>query len=243
MKLLKNSLFHHSKKNLHPRDLIRVYQVLRNAFGPRDWWPADSDFEMILGAILTQNTAWTNVEKAICNLKKAQVLDPQSLYSLPESKLAELIRPAGYFNVKAKRIRAFLQFLFHEYEGDLKKMLGTSGELLRQQLLDVNGVGPETADSILLYAARKSFFVIDAYTKRIFTRHALFDQKLQVRRIRKKLAAWNYEDWQKVFSENLPADTELFNDFHAQIVEVAKRFCLASKALCESCPLSVFLGH
>jgi len=208
--------------------LLNVYKTLRQLGGHRHWWPGHTPFEIIVGAILTQNTAWTNVEKAIRSLKRARKLNPGSMQALAQNQLAKLIKPAGYFNVKAKRLKNFLRFLAGNYQGSLKRMFLERGDALRDRLLQVNGIGPETADSILLYAGNKPFFVIDAYTKRIFARHRLLD----------RLAS--YEDWQRLFMSRLPRNIALYNDFHAQIVEVGKNFC-RSKPFCEKCPMRRYL--
>lgn len=205
-----------------------AYRSLRKSFGHQKWWPGETPFEVMVGAILTQNTAWTNVEKAILNLKKAKALTPSAMRKLSGSELAELIRPAGFFNVKAQRLRHFLDFLFEEYDGDLKRMFRERGFNLRKKLLAVKGIGPETADSMLLYAAGKAFFVIDAYTKRIFSRHGLLSDEV------------DYASWQEVFTKALPKSRPLFNDYHAQIVQLAKQHCKASRLLCEGCPLQRF---
>ena len=152
-------------------DLRRAYQLMRARFGHQHWWPGETPFEVCVGAILTQNTAWTNVERAIANLKAARVLEPGKLFALPEPKLAELIRPAGYFNVKARRLRSFLRVLVETFGGDLKKLFAGETSAVRRRLLAIHGIGPETADSMLLYAGGHHSFVIDAYTKRIFQRH------------------------------------------------------------------------
>lgn len=195
----------------------------------------------MIGAILTQNTAWSNVEKAIANLKRAGKLSPAGLRRLSQKKLAALIRPSGYFNIKAGRLKHFIRFLFDEYGGDVKRMSGEEGARLREKLLRVKGIGPETADSILLYAAQKPFFVIDAYTKRIFSRHRLES-------IKDSGKGKFYEDWRALFTATLSAAVthptkrlDLFNDFHAQIVMLGKNFCKAKRPLCEVCPLSRFL--
>ena len=218
-------------RRLKPEELPQVYQSLLDHFGHQGWWPGDTPFEMMVGAILTQNTAWINVEKAIANLKSAGALTPLKIKNLQPEKLAALIRPSGYFRVKAKRLKIFVDFLFLEYGGDLKKMFREDGHMLREKLLQVKGIGPETADSILLYAAQKPFFVIDAYTKRIFSRH----------RISKSAAPWNYANWQQLFMKALPADVSLYNDFHAQIVKLAKSYCKSNKISCDLCPLEPYL--
>ena len=213
---------------LKSRELQRVYRTLRKARGHLRWWPADSPFEVMIGAILTQNTAWVNVEKAIRNLKKSGKLNLRALLNIRQGMLAALIRPAGYFNIKADRLKHFVRFLDTEYSGNLKRMSREDKAVLREKLLNVKGIGPETADSILLYALGKPSFVIDAYTKRIFARHRLHGLHSP------------YEEWKKAFEENLPQNRDLYNDFHAQIVEIGKNYC-RSKPRCESCPLYAYL--
>ena len=207
------------------RRLGRIYQKLYSYFGPQHWWPAQSPFEVMVGAILTQNTNWGNVERAIGNLKERRVLFPRGLYGLPQRELAGLIRPAGYYNIKAKRLREFLNFFFKEYAGSTKKMLITDTRRLREQLLCVKGIGPETADSILLYALEKPVFVVDAYTKRIFSRHKFFSEGA------------GYEEVQRLFTRHLKKDIRLFNEYHALIVRSGKDFCLKNKPRCAVCPL------
>ena len=204
--------------------LLDIYEKLYKRFGPRHWWPAETDFEIIVGAILTQNTAWANVEKAIANLRKERVLAPRKLYNLDKKALAGFIRPAGYYNIKALRLSAFLQFLFKRHNGSLKKMFSLRLPDLRDALLSVNGIGPETADSILLYAAGKSIFVVDAYTKRIFSRHKFFHSTA------------TYDEIQHFFMNNLPRSRKLFNEYHALIVELGKNIC-KTKPKCEICPI------
>ena len=234
-----------TKTKLKSAKLLEVYKTLRKSFGHQDWWPGETPFEVIVGAILTQNTSWTNVEKAIWNLKKSNKLTPEAMLETENSVLAELIRPAGYFNVKTERLKSFLQFLFNEYDGKLSLMFREPGETLRKKLLGVKGIGPETCDSILLYAAEKPFFVIDAYTKRIFSRHGLISsgkKYLSSSTLKSKTIPFSeYETWQKMFRDSLPNDVRLYNDFHAQIVQVGKEFCRPQKVFCESCPLKLYL--
>jgi len=215
------------KRRLKPSDLGQVYQTLRKAFGHQKWWPGETPFEVIVGAILTQNTAWTNVEKAIVNLKKAKKLSFPALHRMSHKKLSRLIRPAGYFNVKADRLKCFMDFLMRECQGDLSKLKRGSMPALREKLLHVKGIGPETADSILLYALGKTSFVIDAYTRRIFSRHGVAPE------------SESYELWREIFTQALPANSALFNDYHAQIVMTAKVHCRKSP-LCEACPMRRF---
>ncbi len=203
----------------------KFFNTLYEFYGPQEWWPADSRFEVIIGAILTQNTAWTNVEKAITNLKKAKMLSsPKALRGLDSKKLSTLIRSAGYHNVKSRRLKNFLDFLYQEYGGSLKKMARQSTGILRKELLSVNGIGPETCDSILLYAFNRPVFVIDAYTRRVFARHKFFHEKI------------GYDEAQRFFMIQLPEDKTLFNEFHALIVRLAKDFC-RTKPSCLGCPL------
>ena len=205
--------------------LKKTYEKLFAAFGPQHWWPGDTPFEIIVGAILTQNTAWTNVEKAIHNLKKAKLLTPGKLHDLSQDEIAKYIRPAGYFNIKAKRLKHFLNYLFDNYGGNLKKMFKKRTDALRRELLSVNGIGPETADSMLLYAGNHPVFVVDAYTKRIFSRHQVVKADAE------------YHDIQGIFMENLPHDVKMFNEYHALIVKAGKDFCRTRKPLCSRCPL------
>lgn len=202
-----------------------IYQKLYAHFGPQHWWPADSAFEVMVGAILTQNTNWQNVEKALNNLKKQRLLSLRRLDSLPRKKLAGLIRPAGYYNIKAKRLKGFLKFISGSYAGSLKRISAQSLEKLRPQLLAAYGVGPETADSILLYALDKPVFVVDAYTKRIFSRHGFISEGA------------SYEETQDLFMRNLKKNVKLFNEYHALIVRLGKEYCLKNKPRCLACPL------
>lgn len=204
--------------------LLQIYQKMFDALGPRHWWPGETPFEVIIGAILTQNTNWSNVEKAIKNLKTAGKLSPEGMYELSVTELAELIRPSGFFNVKAKRVKAFINWLFSRYEGNLSKMFAQDLQSLRSELLSVKGIGPETADSILLYAGNMPTFVVDAYTHRIFSRHELIPEES------------TYDEMKSFFEENLPEDVQLFNEYHALIVNIGKTFC-KTKKVCEPCPL------
>ncbi|MDD5439317.1 MAG: endonuclease III domain-containing protein [Candidatus Omnitrophica bacterium] len=206
----------------------RMYSKLLKAFGPQDWWPGDTDFEVMVGAILTQNTNWSNVEKAIANLKKKKLLHIDRLYRAGRSRLAQCIRPAGYYNVKARRLKAFLAYLKKRYRNDLSAMRRQKTGLLRDELLSVNGIGKETADSILLYALGKPVFVVDAYTKRVLARHAFID------------ADADYDSVQKIFVDALVPDVKLFNEYHALIVHCGKHFCKAGKPLCSRCALKDF---
>lgn len=205
--------------------LRRMYDLLYKAYGPQHWWPGDTAFEVAVGAVLTQNTSWTNVEKAVANLKKEGVLSPRRLYSLPHARLASLIKPSGYYNIKTQRLKAFLGFMLNHYKGSMRKMACADMHEVRRQLLHVNGIGPETADSIILYALNKPVFVVDAYTKRVLGRHGLIVHDA------------DYHDVQRLFMDNLPMDTAMFNEFHALFVKIGKERCKKSRPLCESCPL------
>lgn len=206
--------------------LIEAYNHLHKAFGPQHWWPGGTPFEVIVGTILTQNTNWKNVEKAIANLKRGGLLNAKRLLDLPPATLARLIQPAGYFRVKAKRLRNFLNFFCNGYGGKISSL--EKGELpeLREKLLSVNGIGPETADSILLYALGKPIFVIDAYTKRILSRHYLVPEDT------------TYDEMQELFMDNLPHKAKLYNEYHALLVKCGKDFCRTKKPRCKECPLN-----
>jgi endonuclease III related protein len=206
-------------------ELKNIYDILLKHFGPQDWWPGDTPFEVIVGAILTQNTNWTNVEKAITNIKNADLLTPDKLHHLEIAALAALIRPAGYFNIKAKRLKNFLDWFFENYSGKLENLESIRTPQLREQLLSVKGIGPETADSILLYALNRSVFVVDAYTARICTRHHIIDE------------GSDYHQIQETFESNLPSDTQLFNEYHALLVRLGKDFCKPTPK-CDECPLN-----
>lgn len=210
-----------SKKILHA-----IYQHLFRAFGPQHWWPGDTPFEISVGAILTQNTNWANVEKAIQNLKRKNALSVRALHTMPVKVLAELIRPSGYFNIKARRLKSFIVFLKNNYNGSMKKMRNRDMVSLRNELLLINGVGSETADSLLLYALDKPVFVVDAYTKRVLSRHGIMDCKD------------SYDAYQELFHSSLKRDTRLFNEYHALFVRVGKTFCKRQKPICEKCPLN-----
>jgi endonuclease-3 related protein len=204
------------------------YKALHTALGPRHWWPGETRMEVMVGAVLTQNTNWTNVERAIANLEDAGALDWQALHDMGHDELAELIRPAGYFNVKARRLKHLVDWVVEEFDGDLDAMFARSTGSLREELLSVNGIGRETADSILLYAGRHVTFVVDAYTARILRRHQLIDEEA------------DYEQIKDLFESNLPNDEEMFNEYHALMVEVGKRYCRPRNPKCDECPLGEF---
>ena len=204
--------------------LFEIYKMLYDAFGPQHWWPGDTPFEIIAGAILTQNTNWANVEKAIKNLKSAGYLTPEALFRIDISQLAELIRPAGYYNIKAKRLKSFINWLYDNYDGEMSNLELVDTAQLRAELLAIKGIGRETADSILLYALGRPVFVIDAYTARITMRHKLVDPGA------------DYEQLRELFESNLTEDVQLFNEYHALLVRAGKEFC-RPKAKCPGCPL------
>lgn len=210
--------------------LRAMYTALSKQFGPQHWWPARTRFEIMVGAILTQNTAWTNVEKAIANLRREKALTPRALHAAPTAALAQWIRPAGYYNVKARRLHSYTGWLMSAYGGSLNRMFKTPTAKLREELLSVNGVGKETADSILLYAGKRPIFVVDAYTRRSL-----------------KHLGWirgdeEYDEIAALFMDHLPADEELFNEFHALIVQLGKWYCRPKKPRCEECPLHGLLN-
>ena len=209
--------------------LLKIYNSLYNYFGPLNWWPGDTPFEIMVGAILTQNTSWSNVEKAVNNLKKENLLEPRKLYHINQEKLAQLIKPSGYYNIKARRLKNFVNIFVNDFEGSAEKMFSGDGRELRKKLLNVNGIGPETADSILLYAGKKPFFVVDAYTKRIFSRHKLISKDS------------TYYQIQEFFSQNLDQDVKLFNEFHAQIVMLGKTICTSKNPDCAKCPIAYLI--
>jgi endonuclease-3 related protein len=209
------------------RKLLSVYKRLLTEFGPQGWWPADTPFEVVVGAILTQSTSWTNVEKAINNLKKAGLLTPNGLYNVPLRRLAGLIKPSLYYNVKARKLKSFMDFLYGNYDGKLDLLLSLPAGQLRAELLSVWGVGPETADSIVLYAAHKPSFVIDAYTKRVYGRLGMLEKES------------TYDEAKRFFEEGLPKDVRLYQEYHALIVELGKRSC-RTKPVCGECCIRTF---
>ncbi len=204
------------------RRLMAVYRRLHAAHGPQQWWPGDSTFEIMVGAVLTQNTAWTNVEKAIANLKLAQALSPEVIAAVPHRRLASWLKPSGYFNIKAKRLRAFCAWLIQK--GGAKRLARLPTAVLRAELLQVHGIGPETADDILLYAFNRPVFVIDAYTRRVFKRLGLIHGNE------------DYEALRELFEKSLATDTRLFNEYHALIVAHAKDAC-RPQPRCAACKL------
>lgn len=207
-------------------ELEEIYHRLLKHFGPQHWWPGDTPFEIMVGAILTQNTNWQNVEKALANLKEAGVLSLPALADLPVERLAEYIRPAGYYNIKAGRLHNLCAMIAEHWDNDLDYLLQQPAAVLREQLLSVKGIGPETADSMVLYAAEQPIFVVDTYTHRILSRHELIPEDT------------DYFQLQEVFTDNLEEDVSLFNEYHALLVQVGKNFCKKSKPKCRSCPLA-----
>lgn len=208
------------QKNILKDIFIRLYRT----FGPQHWWPAETSFEVAVGAILTQNTNWQNVERAIANLKGRGLLEPRRLHALKLNELSQLIRPAGYHNVKAMRLKKFIDFLIREFSGQLENMSSLNTEFLRERLLELDGIGPETADSILLYALNRPVFVVDAYTRRVLSRHGIINEHA------------SYEEIQTLFHENLERDSYLYNEYHALFVKLGKTHC-KTEPLCEGCPL------
>ncbi len=205
--------------------LLEIYRKLLDFFGPQHWWPGETPFEVAVGAILTQNTSWTNVAKAIANLKAAGCLDPHKLHELDSEQLEMLIRPAGYFRVKAKRLRNFIDWLCENYDGDLRNLESVKTSRLREELLAISGIGPETADSILLYALNRPVFVVDTYTARVMVRHGLIAPE-----------GLDYHQLQDLFMSNLEPDAALYNEFHALLVMAGKDYCKPTPR-CGACPL------
>lgn len=193
--------------------LLRIFELLLARFGPRHWWPGDTPLEIMVGAILTQNTAWRNVERAIDNMKAADLMDITRIHEISEKELANIIKPSGFFNIKSRRLKTFMAFLMDEYGGRIESLEFVTQETLRHQFLSLSGIGPETADSILLYALERPVFVVDAYTKRFLKLHRISDGEE------------DYHKVQEFFTSNLPSDTALFNEFHALIVRLCQTHC------------------
>lgn len=212
----------------HRRRVRQLFETLITAFGPQGWWPGETPFEIALGAILTQNTAWTNVARVIADLKAEGLLHPRALQELPQAELARRLRPVGYYNLKAARVHNFLAVFARFFDGALHQLDAWDTEVLRRRLLEVKGIGPETADSILLYAFQRPTFVVDAYTFRILGRHAL---------------VWDpcsYEELRQFFLDHLPRDLSLFQEFHALLVRLGKDYCRPTPR-CQGCPLESWL--
>lgn len=206
------------------RTLEAYFRRMMRHYGPTGWWPGDTPFEIAVGAILTQNTAWRNVEQAIANLKRANLLDPRAILACEPDVLEQALRPSGYFRVKAQRLRSFCRHLVDAYGGSMERLARRPLDELRTELLGIHGIGPETADDILLYACGHPVFVVDAYTRRIFARHGLVPEKI------------GYEDLRAAFESRLPSDVPMFKEYHGLIVYVGKDFC-RSKPNCAACPL------
>jgi endonuclease III related protein len=209
--------------------LDEYYNSLFTAFGPQHWWPGKTQFEIIVGAILTQNTSWANVERAIANLRSAGLLSLRGIENVPLRRLEKLVRSSGYFRQKSRKLKAFCAFVRAEYGGSLKRMFETPTILLREKLLGVFGIGPETADSILLYGGDHAVFVVDAYTRRILSRHGWIGEKTK------------YEDIRWMFERTFPGEVKRFNEFHGLIVNTGKHFCWTQEPLCGECPLGRYL--
>ncbi|HKL13792.1 MAG TPA: endonuclease III domain-containing protein [Halanaerobiales bacterium] len=203
-----------------------IYEELYSIYGPQNWWPGDSRIEIIIGAILTQAVSWQNVEKAINNLKEEDLLNIKKLEQIKNDYLAELIKPSGYYNMKAKKLKSFINFTKENYNLSLDDLAKGKPKQKREELLEIYGIGPETADSILLYAFDKPEFVIDTYTKRILSRIGYVDENIQYKTLKNKI------------ENNLKKDSKLYNEYHALLVKLAKEHCLKSSPLCEKCPLN-----
>jgi endonuclease-3 related protein len=206
------------------RLFLKIYKILYNSYGPQYWWPGDTHFEVMVGAILTQNTNWRNVCKAIDNIKKAGLLEPKKLLR-HRRMLPRLIRPSGFYKVKSKRLIEFLNYYIKCYGGTIRKLKVQKTEVLREELLDIPGIGYETADSILLYALSRPVFVVDTYTRRIFSRHNIFDYDLP------------YDEIRLIFETNLPMDVKVYNEYHALLVKLGKDYCKKKEPLCCTCPI------
>ena len=245
--------------------ILRYYRALFHAWGPQHWWPAETRFEVIVGAYLTQNTAWTNVELALANLRQAGLLSVQGIRTVPVRKLERLIRPSGYFRQKAARLKMFVAYLDEKYAGSLDKLFAQPTDKLRVELLGLNGIGPETADSILLYAGNHPVFVVDAYTRRILERHEIFPAKADYEEIRqlfeRALEPAVQQQERKPASEpplaagfrgaahppsamstaERTALVQVYNEMHGLIVGIGKHYCKKSEPQCDECPLQRFL--
>jgi len=206
------------------KHLLTIYKTLYNSFGPQDWWPGDSPFEIIIGAILTQNTNWRNVSKAINNIKRARLLEPKKLLK-HKRVIPRLIRPSGFYKLKSQRLIGFLNYYIKNYQGSVEEMDRQKTEILRKELLQISGIGNETADAILLYALSRPVFVVDTYTRRIFSRHKIFNYHVP------------YDEIRYFFEINLPNDVQLYNEYHALLVKLGKEYCKITKPLCNTCPI------
>lgn len=206
-------------------DPAYLHRILLKHYGPSGWWPGETPFEVMAGAVLTQNTAWTNVEKAIANLRNASLMSPDAIYRTPHEELASHLRPSGYYNIKARRLKNLVDMVMESFQGSLDILFSLDAKELREVLLQVNGIGKETADSICCYAAGKPVFVVDAYTRRMLSRHGIVDHDA------------GYDDLQVLFESSLPPDLEVYKDLHAHIVFVGKDYCRARDPRCGECPL------
>jgi endonuclease-3 related protein len=240
-------------------EIPQYYTALLARYGPQNWWPARSRFEVIVGSYLTQNTNWSNVEKAMLNLRRARRLSVSALRQTPIDELETLVRPSGYFRQKARNLKTFIAFLDRQYSGSLTRMFAVPTAKLRAELLDLNGVGPETADSILLYAGNHPVFVVDAYTRRVLLRHSLINEKTGYEEIRTMIEeAISNSEAESLIAKNVVCDprhpvsrmsssarSELaqhYNELHALIVRVGNHYCRA-KPICAGCPLQSFLKN
>lgn len=210
--------------------LARFFHLLENHYGPTGWWPGETPFEIAVGAILVQNTAWTNVERAIQRLEAADLLCPRSLLTTPVDQVEAAVRPSGFFRIKTKRLLAFCAYLVNRYDGDMEKLREVDTPRLREELLGINGIGPETADDILLYACAKPVFVVDAYTRRILLRHGLVASSI------------SYSGLQQYCQDRLPSDLRVYQEMHALLVLTAKDYCRKTPR-CAGCPLQCTLSH
>ncbi len=217
-----------AQEKLITERLISIYQKLLEHFGPRGWWPGESVLEVCIGAILTQSVSWKNVTKAIDNLKNAALLDLNKIYHCSPDEIEKCIIPAMYFRVKAKKLKVFISHVVEKYNGDFTRMFSKKLEELREELLNIYGIGPETADSIILYAAQKPVFVVDAYTRRVFSRLGFYRDDI------------SYDEMQGFFMRHLPSDVSFFNEFHALIVGIGNSFCSNKKPKCSECPVNEF---
>ena len=217
------SSFSKKEKSLS-RTLAKIYSILLRTYGPQHWWPGETSFEIMVGAVLTQNTNWTNVSKAIANLKKADLLAPEKIIK-NKNKIFQLVRPSGFFRLKGQRLMTFCQYYVDQYNADTKQMKKRNLKSLREELINVKGIGRETADSILLYALGRPVFVVDAYTRRIFSRHGYFNYNDP------------YDEIRSLFERNLPRKVSIYNEFHAQLVMLGKSRCKKNDPLCSTCAL------
>lgn len=210
-------------RRLVSKHLLKIYNIFYKSFGPQHWWPGDTPFEIMVGAILTQNTNWKNVGKAIDNIKKAGLLNPEKLLK-HRRMIPKLIKPSGFYKLKSKRLIAFLKYFLDNYNGEASRMNIKKIGIMRNELLSISGIGYETADSILLYANSRPVFVIDTYTRRIFSRHHMFEYDQP------------YDEIRHIFESNLPRRVKLYNEYHALIVKLGKEYCKKNEPLCNTCP-------